>query len=227
MATFIKDSVRVYIARENVTSKTWSGGISSLGVLGAAALSQNTSSREIMEVENVTGVSIGSFNLEFDTFQTLKDAFDHDIEIKEVGSGSCDFIAKNGTNTTGNDLSHDELWALAYELPNGWNSAPGTVPIWDPAADVEATGGAPKTAATDDRGYAIIVEQKIATSSYLFWCFFNCKIACSINFASKQASRGTLSWDDARFISFDKHTAAPVVGTSILAPAVAYGWSAP
>ena len=63
MATFIKDSVRVYIARENAINASWSG-ISSLGVLGAAALGNGVTTRELMEVENVTGVSIGSFNLE-------------------------------------------------------------------------------------------------------------------------------------------------------------------
>ena len=34
------------------------------------------------------------------------------------------------------------------------------------------------------------------------WVFHNVKIGCSISFANKQASRGTLTWEDARFVQF-------------------------
>ena len=45
------------------------------------------------DVSHVTGVSLGSMNKVFDTFQTLKDPFDHDIEITEEASGSFDMVA--------------------------------------------------------------------------------------------------------------------------------------
>ena len=45
------------------------------------------------DVSHLTGVSMGSMNKVFDTFQTLKDPFDHDIEISDEASGSFDFVA--------------------------------------------------------------------------------------------------------------------------------------
>tara|TARA_R100000664_G_C2758412_1_gene147264 strand:+ start:3478 stop:4746 length:1269 start_codon:yes stop_codon:yes gene_type:complete len=45
------------------------------------------------DVSHLTGVSIGSMGKVFDTYQTLHDAFDHDIEITEEASGSFDFVA--------------------------------------------------------------------------------------------------------------------------------------
>ena len=49
------------------------------------------------DVSHLTGVSIGSMAKVFDTFQTLKDPYDHDIEISEEASGSFDFVA-SGNN---------------------------------------------------------------------------------------------------------------------------------
>ena len=45
------------------------------------------------DVSHLTGVSLSGMNKVFDTFQTLKDPFDHDIEITEEASGSFDFVA--------------------------------------------------------------------------------------------------------------------------------------
>ena len=45
------------------------------------------------DVSHLTGCSIGSMGKVFDTFQTLSDPFDHDIEITEEASGSFDIIA--------------------------------------------------------------------------------------------------------------------------------------
>jgi len=45
------------------------------------------------DVSHITGVSIGGLNKIFDTFQTVKDPYDHDIEITEEASGSFDIVA--------------------------------------------------------------------------------------------------------------------------------------
>ena len=47
------------------------------------------------DVSHLTGVSIGAMGITMDTFQTLKDPFDHDIEIEEEASGSFDFVASD------------------------------------------------------------------------------------------------------------------------------------
>jgi len=219
MATFIKDAVRVFIARENQVEINWSYTGNTLLKSALDALGDNATTQVLMEVENVTGVSIGSYGKEFDTYQTLADAFDHDIEIKETGSGSCDFVATDGNNITNNLLSHDELWALAMELPNGYNTYTGTEATFDAGQDDKVTR------ATDLRGYAIIVQQKISASKYLFWCFDNCKISCSVSFANRQASRGTLSWEDARYISFDTESTAIDTGGAIHNDGTTVGWS--
>ena len=223
MATFIKDAVKVYIARENAINMSSfspvAGVLSDLAVyqLCVDGVGDSTlgAKRRFYEVENVTGVSIGSYGKEFDTYQSLADPYDHDIEIKLIGSGSCDFIMKQSEAHTGTDADWDHmlLKGLAYEWPNGWNDK-GTVggtgnrPIWDPTDDDDipnsftgggATDGLPPT---DERGYLVVVEQKIATSNFLQWGFQNVKIGCSVSFANKQASRGSFTWDDARFVQF-------------------------
>ena len=47
------------------------------------------------DVSHLTGVSIGTMGKVFDTFQTLKDPYDHDVEITEEASGSFDIVADN------------------------------------------------------------------------------------------------------------------------------------
>jgi len=218
MATFIKDAVKVYIARENaidMSSFSVTSGV--LSDLGASRLSSTAgsvggltggslgTSRTYYPVDNVTGVSIGSYGKEYDTYQSLADPYDHDIEIKMTGSGSADFIMKETSAHTGSndDWDHMLLKGLAYDLPNGWNSTDSNNPLWDPTDDNDVpTSFTSGTPATDERGYAIVVEQKISASSYLMWVFHNVKIGCSISFANKQASRGTLTWEDARFVQF-------------------------
>ena len=49
------------------------------------------------DVSHLTGVSIGSMGKIYDTYQTLNDPYDHDIEITEEASGSFDFIASDNT----------------------------------------------------------------------------------------------------------------------------------
>ena len=219
MATFIKDAVKVFIARENVVdmSSGFTATNSVLGDLGASRLSKTPSSaggvtggslaavRTYYEISNITGVSVGNYGKEFDTYQSLGDPYDHDIEIKLTGSGSCDFIMKEqAAHTTSNDdWDHMLLKGLAYDYPNGWNTKSSNDALFDPTLDVDVpavfTSGVP---ATDARGYAVVVQQKISTSSYLFWVFHNVKIGCTISFANRQASRGSFTWDDARFTQF-------------------------
>ena len=229
MATFLKDGVYVYIARENAVSDAYTGStgkqLSSLVMNGIKALGANdgdgtfsaSTNQHYQQIENVTGVSIGSYGQEYDTFQSLADAFDHDIEIKAMGSGSCDFVMKSGCEVTNNLLDHTELKALAAEYPNGWNEANTNIANFNPSKDN-------KTAIdTDDRGYAILVRQQYGGDN-LYWCFHNCKISCSISFASKQASRGTLTWEDARYVTFDTHATELVVGDHHHSDAKAVGW---
>ena len=212
--TFIKDAVKVFIARENTTNDAFSGNYTHLDpsdsaiahVLADEAVIEfgaSTTDLLLKEITNVTGVSLSGFGKEFDTYQTVGDDFDHDIEIKDTGGGSCDFIVKSDTDGTAFD--HLQLAALAYYYPNGWNtinSSPANTASFDPSIDTAVTRD------TDQTGYAIIVQQQIASDSFIFWCFDNCKISCSISFASRQASRGTLTWENARYVSFDSFNSA-------------------
>lgn len=210
MATFLKDGVYVYIARENVLSDAFNGTtgkhLSTLTKTGVQALGASTGDQKYQQVEDVTGVSIGGYGQEYDTFQTLADAFDHDIEIKQMGSGSCDFIVKSGNNVSNNALDHLEIKALAKDFPNGYNAVTSNIAAFDPALDTK------NTMVDDDRGYAILVRQ-VYGGDNLYWCFHNCKISCSISFANRQATRGTLSWEDARYVTFDTSATELVVGT--------------
>ena len=223
--TFIKDAVKVFIARENTIDSTHAGAYtnqdgSTIAIEAGKKLSGGSGVTDMLlfEIPHITGVSIGSFGLEFDTYQSLADAFDHDINIKETGSGSCDFIIKEDTTTT--NFDHLMLKALAYYFPNGWNEIDDGVantPRFNPTRDVRTTR------ADDSRGYAIIVQQQVTSSNFLFWCFDNCKIGCSISFANRQASRGTFTWDDARYVSFDTHSSA-ILATSDHNEGYAKGW---
>ena len=200
MTTYLKGSVKVFIARENVVNNAYGGTYESSLAQDANQIYASDANRELYLIPGVTGVTINSFGPEFDTFQTLNDDFDHDIEIKNTGSGSCDFIMEYGRTAGATGIAHEELKALAYYFPNGWNEEVGTtdVPNFDPTADNAVTR------ATDKRGYCIIVQQEVSDGNNLYWCFDNCKIGCSISFANRQASRGTLTWDDARYVSFDE-----------------------
>ena len=61
------------------------------------------------DVSHLTGVNVGGMNKVFDTFQTLKDPFDHDIEISDEASGSFDFVA---SGKVGADQKFRELFNL-------------------------------------------------------------------------------------------------------------------
>jgi len=61
------------------------------------------------DVSHLTGVSIGTMGKVFDTYQTLHDAFDHDIEITEEASGSFDFIADDAAS---GDQRFKEIMAM-------------------------------------------------------------------------------------------------------------------
>ena len=141
MATFIKDAVKVYIARENAmimgSLSPDDGVLSDLAVyqLSVDGIGDSTlgTKRRFYEIENITGVSIGNYGKEFDTYQSLADPYDHDIEIKLSGSGSCDFIMKQSEAHTGTDADWDHmlLKGLAYEFPNGWNLKNGSKRVMD------------------------------------------------------------------------------------------------
>jgi len=199
MTTFLKGAVKVFIARENKVSNAYGGTYESALAQDANQLWAGDANREFYQIPGVTGVSIGGFGQEFDTFQTLNDAFDHDIEIKEMGSGSCDFIMEYGRTSGSGGIALELLKAMAYYYPNGWNEHATNVANFDPTEDNHVARDG------DDRGYAIVIEQLTGDgTNSLYWCFDNCKIGCSISFANRQASRATLTWDDARYVSFDQ-----------------------
>ena len=222
MTTFLKGAVKVFIARNNDVNNAYAAtdGPNASGLVKAGTqLWASDTNKEYYQIPGVTGVSIGGMGKEFDTFQTLGDAFDHDIEIKEMGSGSCDFIMEYNRTAGATGISHEHLKALAYYFANGWNAVTsgsgGDYATFDPTLDTAVTRAA------DERGYQIVIEQKTGDgTNSLYWCFTNCKIGCSISFANRQASRGTLTWDDARYVSFDEATddgitsASTVVSTS-------------
>ena len=47
------------------------------------------------DVSHLTGVSIGSMGIMMDSYQSIKDPFDHDIEIEKEATGSFDFVASD------------------------------------------------------------------------------------------------------------------------------------
>ena len=219
MATFLKGAVKVFIARANETNDTYAatdGPNASTLAKNATELWDGDANREYFLVPGVTGVSIGGFGKEFDTFQRLDDAFDHEIEIKETGSGSCDFIMEYNRTAGNTGISHEHLKALAYYWPNGWNAVKagsgGNYAVWDATLDAPLATGASATTGFNGRvdhyrGYNILIEQKTGDgTNSIYWCFHNCKISCSISFASKQASRGSFSWEDARYVTWDEST---------------------
>jgi len=214
MATFLKGAVKVYIARANELQDPFSatdGPNASTLAKNACELWDNKTTREYYVVPGVTGVSINGFGKEFDTYQTLGDAFDHDIEIKETGSGSCDFVMEYNRTAGATGISHEHLKALAYYWPNGFNAAKagsgGNYAVWDATIDAPLATGSTgfDGRANHYRGYNIVIEQKTGDgTNSIYWCFHNCKISCSISFASKQASRGSFSWEDARYVTWDE-----------------------
>jgi len=227
MTTFLKGAVKVFIARANDVSDQYAasdGPNASTLVKNACEVWDNDTGRELYLIPGVTGVSIGGMGKEFDTFQTLGDAFDHDIEIKEMGSGSCDFVMEYDRTVGATGIPHEHLKALAYEFPNGWNTV--TAGSGGNYATFNATLDTAVTRAADERGYQIVIEQKTGDgTNSLYWCFSNCKIGCSISFANRQASRGTLTWDDARYVSFDESTDDGITsGTTPISTSTAKGF---
>lgn len=95
------------------------------------------------DVSHLTGCSIGSMNLVFDTFQTLKDAFDHDIEITEEASGSFDIV--------GSDNSGDQRFKEMMNLVRGYQDLDYTS---TPTADTISVTDVDFTA-TDEVNYTV------------------------------------------------------------------------
>ena len=61
------------------------------------------------DVSHLTGASIGGMGITMDTFQTLNDPFDHDIEIEDEATGSFDFVA---SDVAGADNKFKEIFNL-------------------------------------------------------------------------------------------------------------------
>jgi len=61
------------------------------------------------DVSHLTGVSIGNMGIMMDSYQSIKDPFDHDIEIEKETSGSFDFVA---SDVAGADSKFKEIFNL-------------------------------------------------------------------------------------------------------------------
>ena len=151
-------------------------------------------------------VSIDSFGQEFDTYDTLENYYSHDIDIREIGGGSCEFVTSYiGTQASGDPASIMYLQYASAFLPNGFttNDIDGSTQAgYAPEEDTAITK------LTDHRGYAIIVEQEVSSTVFLQWIFHNAKIDFTSTFGSKKATRGSLKWSDARYIQYKKVAAA-------------------
>ena len=64
------------------------------------------------DVSHLTGCTIGTMNPVFDTFQSLKDPYDHDIEITEEATGTFDFV--------GSDKSGDQRFKEIFKQVTGF-----------------------------------------------------------------------------------------------------------
>ena len=152
-------------------------------------------------ITHKASASIDTFGPTYDTYQSLEDDFDHDIEIRATGSGSMEFVPNYNTDGVGTIPYHRLIYAGTY-YPNGFTIDAGSDLYYKPEDDTATTK------ATDMRGYAVVVEQHITGTTWYMWTFHNAKISCSPAFGPQKATRATLSWEDARYIDFEIDTSA-------------------
>ena len=152
--------------------------------------------------------TIDDFGPMYDDYQSLEDDFDHQIEIRKRGGGSIEFVASHdGASAVAVPFLY--LLYAATHFPNGFTNIVSNLAYYNAAYDTAVSE------VTDHRGYGIILEQYVTTSVYYQWIFHNAKIGCSISPGPQKATRATLTWEDARYISvgyaastFGNHTDA-------------------
>ena len=161
---------------------------------GTNSLVDGTATGTYAVITEKGSATIDDFGPMYDTYQALEDDFDHDIEIRKRGGGSIEFVASHdGASATAVPLIY--LIYAATHFPNGFTNIDTNVAFYNAAYDVEVTKAA------DHRGYAIILEQQVSASVFYQWIFHNAKIGCSISPGPQKATRATLTWEDARYIS--------------------------
>ena len=186
---FLVKDAKVGIVKENYGATFVGANLTGVGSLHSATLTYAVISWH-------TDVTIDTAGMEQETIQVNDDNYDHDIDIRPIGSGS--LSAKAIDDTVAANLDAYNLWYAALHLPNGSNLADAAVDLaWNPTLDTNAG-----TQASDLRGYGVIVEKKDEKSTpvYTSWIFHNCKIVSTPAFTPKSAAVINLTWSDARTV---------------------------
>jgi hypothetical protein len=189
-STFVVQGAKLGMVLEN-------DGASHTGAntTGVGSLYDNADQTYVI-LAHKTDVTIDTAEYEQESFQTVDDHYDHYINLRYNGAGSCTFKAMDDSDDPG-DMAFNVLYA-ALHLPNGSDTPAGAVDLtWNGALDTNAG-----TQTTDLRGYAVAVEQQVSASRFLVWTFHNCRIKATPARSPKQAMTVNLSWSDARTVEF-------------------------
>lgn len=189
-AAFVKEACKVGIVLENDSASHTGTNTTGVGAL------YDTSDQTYCVASFKTDVTIDTAEYEQETFQTVDDHYDHYINLRYNGAGSCTFKAQDDADAA--DFDAANLLYAALHLPNGSTTPAGATDLtWNGALDTNAG-----TKNTDLRGYAVVVEQKVSASIFLVWTFHNCKIKATPGRSPKQGMTVNLRWDDARHVDF-------------------------
>jgi hypothetical protein len=181
----------------DLDGSTVAWGVTNFGTDGGSnALVDNVDATYAIITEKGSA-SVDEFGPVYDTYQALEDDYDHEIEIRKRGGGSIEFVPNHGDGASGS-VPFIYLLYAAIHFPNGMTNVVSNVGYYNPAFDTAITK------ATDLRGYAVVLEQFVSTGVYYTWTFHNAKISCSVTPGAQKATRATLTWEDARYISIDK-----------------------
>jgi len=157
-------------------------------ITGYSNLWQNNTN--YCEVAFPTSITIDTIDPLTDDFDTLADFLDHHVIIRDNGGGSF-------------EMKMDDK--LAYELLKASSEYPAGVTgpdEYDPEDDTNTTE------ATDVTGYEIIIEEYVASNSYIVMKFHNCRISVKPNFTPKQAHTVTVTFSDARHVEITTASSA-------------------
>lgn len=143
-----------------------------------------------------TDATIDNIGPEYETFQDIADNYDHDIELRQVGAGSCEFKAQDDSTAANFDFFNLQYAGIYF--PNGASNTAAGAAAWNATQDTAITK------ATDLRGWAVVLEQQndINTSIWYQYTFHNAKIEVKPSFGPKRATTGSLRWSDARYCDF-------------------------
>ena len=189
-SSYVIEAAKVGIVLENDSASHTGTNTTGVGAL------YDTADQTYGVVSFKTDVTIETAEYEQESFQVVDDHFDHYINLRYNGAGSC--TSKAIDDTTAANLDAYNLIYAGIHLPNGSDTAAGATDLtWNGTLDIY--GG---TMASDVRGYAVVVEQKVGAGIYWQWTFHNCKIKVTPSRSPKQGMTVTLRWDDARLVGF-------------------------